>query len=731
MSTHTITAPEAQQQPLLQLLNGALLSYSQVLFSGSRGLGVLLVLATFMDTIAGAAGLFAVLVAQSIAYFLGVDRKLLGSGVLGYNSLLLGLCLGHYYEFTWQFGVVLALSSAFALLLSVWLLGVLSRSQLPFLSLPLMLAFWAVLLAKGDFGVLNLSERGIYTLNEMYQRGGQTLLSLHQSLEGLPTAMLIYFKSLGAIFFEHTALTGMLVAVGLLAASRIAFSLSIVGFYSGYLFYQLMGVELTALHYSYIGFNFVLVAIAIGGFFLIPSWRTYLLVLLFTPVVALLNSAIAGLMLNWQLPVYSMPFSLAVLLMLFALRMRALPKHLHLTVVQYSSPEINLYKYLNSVQRFQNKHFTAISLPFFGKWNVEQGHDGAHTHKAEWKHAWDFVIADDEGKTHSQTGLQATDYYGYNKPVVAAADGVVEAVVNHVPDNEIGAVNTQDNWGNRILIRHAEGVYTNTCHLLADSLKVAEGDYVKRGQIIGALGNSGRSPQPHIHFQVQSTPSPESKTQLYPIGYYLRHAAGSVKLKSFSVPEEHDVVSNVELTPLLEEAFGFQQGQLLSYQSTGENATSETWEVGLNVYNQWYFHDRGSDAKAYFRNNGIMFYFLDYQGEQNTLLYRFYLACQRVLLGYYSSIVVDDALSLDALHTGVRKWVQDVVAPFHIYLAAQYQLHYRERDDEFDATEMRLESTISLGSTNQQTYNIQLANGRVEWFEYTDGNQTVKATWNG
>lgn len=74
-------------------------------------------------------------------------------------------------------------------------------------------------------------------------------------------------------------------------------------------------------------------------------------------------------------------------------------------------------------------------------------------------------------------------------PVVAAADGVVLAATYH-PD-----------FGNVIDIDHGEGLVSRYAHLSRMDIKPAS--LVKRGQLIGAVGNTGRSTGSHLHFEVR------------------------------------------------------------------------------------------------------------------------------------------------------------------------------------------------------------------------------------
>lgn len=70
-------------------------------------------------------------------------------------------------------------------------------------------------------------------------------------------------------------------------------------------------------------------------------------------------------------------------------------------------------------------------------------------------------------------------------------------------------------YGKQIMIDHGFGYKTRYAHL--NSIDVIPGEYVKRGQKIGELGNTGRSTGPHLHYEVILRNNPVN-----PINYFSR-----------------------------------------------------------------------------------------------------------------------------------------------------------------------------------------------------------------
>ena len=68
--------------------------------------------------------------------------------------------------------------------------------------------------------------------------------------------------------------------------------------------------------------------------------------------------------------------------------------------------------------------------------------------------------------------------------------------------------------GNRVIVDMGSGHYAMYAHLAPNSIPVHVGDYVRQGQKLGLLGNTGNSSAPHLHFQIMNTPSSLDDTSL-------------------------------------------------------------------------------------------------------------------------------------------------------------------------------------------------------------------------
>lgn len=709
------------------LYTATLNSYGMLLFSRNRVFSFLILLVSFFTPFTGACGLAALLIALIAAHGLGFSREQVRQGLVTYSVVLFGMGFGTNFEPGLAFWLLLAVGALLTLFLSVALNAILNKRGLPALSLAFIISTDLLIIASKSFEGIGLTHRHIYWYNEVYALGGNSLVNLIQQIENWPMAGYIagFFRSMSAILFQVNIATGILLSAGLLIYSRIGFSLMILGYAVALFFNQAMGgFNHDDMTYYNMGTNFMLVALALGGFYCIPTLRSYLWILVTVPLAHLLVVGLGSLTFSMGAPVFSLPFCIVVILFLFVLQLRKTQHGLILTPVQYYSPEQNLYRYLNGKSRLQSQYYVHLFLPFMGEWMVSQGHDGTMTHKGDWSKAWDFVILDHEMKTYANPGNLPEHFYCFNKPVLAPADGIVQEIADHVDDNEIGGNNTGQNWGNSIVIRHTDGLYTKLSHLRKNSFRVSKGDFVKRGDWIAACGNSGRSPEPHLHFQVQSTPYVGSRTLRYPLAYFKSRKDSSAELKQFSAPAEGCFVSNLTPDFQLQQAFRFQPGCCMTVKN---GDSTEEWESLTSYYNETYLYCRQQNAYAYFVYNGSLFYFTNYFGPKNTLLYQFYLAAYTVPLCSDRGITIRDQYPVNVFGQNPLKWLQDLVAPFYRFISLDFSGKVESEQDALGSGQVTYRSVSVKRLIKQQItvarYELLISNGSLQSVQINRGRQ--------
>ena len=114
-------------------------------------------------------------------------------------------------------------------------------------------------------------------------------------------------------------------------------------------------------------------------------------------------------------------------------------------------------------------------------------------------------------KSYQAEGKRNTDFASYGQDAIAVADALVKSVKADVPENDLTAPNLPNTLdlaaGNNVVLDLGGGRYALYAHLQND-IPVRPGQKVRRGQVIGHVGNSGNAVGPHLHFQLSTKPIP-------------------------------------------------------------------------------------------------------------------------------------------------------------------------------------------------------------------------------
>lgn len=128
--------------------------------------------------------------------------------------------------------------------------------------------------------------------------------------------------------------------------------------------------------------------------------------------------------------------------------------------------------------------------------------------------ATDWLKYGPDGRAWKGDSTVNANWYGYGEPLLAVADGRVVATKDGIPENvplspkRAVPITLETVGGNHVIIDLGQGRYAFYAHMVPGSIGVKVGDEVRRGQVLGKLGNSGNSDAPHLHFHVGDAPSP-------------------------------------------------------------------------------------------------------------------------------------------------------------------------------------------------------------------------------
>jgi hypothetical protein len=143
--------------------------------------------------------------------------------------------------------------------------------------------------------------------------------------------------------------------------------------------------------------------------------------------------------------------------------------------------------------------------------------DGSHLIKPE-TFAIDWMQLQG-GRLFTGEGSRNEQYFCFGADILAAAAGTVVSVREGMPEETpnqppVAVRKAADYAGNNVVIQVGPAIWATYAHLQPGSIRVAVGDTVAEGQLLGLLGNSGNSTSPHLHFQLSDGPDILTSTSL-------------------------------------------------------------------------------------------------------------------------------------------------------------------------------------------------------------------------
>lgn len=167
------------------------------------------------------------------------------------------------------------------------------------------------------------------------------------------------------------------------------------------------------------------------------------------------------------------------------------------------------------------------NFPVRGVWQVNGNYDcyGAHRSQYSMEFAIDLGKLNPEGLSVWRPGMRDDESLSYGQEVLAVGNGEVtdcfhdaswrvnfpvdtasdeEKAARAEMEKTVGRLPIQ--CGNYVVLKHAHGEYSFYGHMIRHSVTVHKGDTVKRGDVLGQIGNVGFSGAPHLHFHLMDGP---------------------------------------------------------------------------------------------------------------------------------------------------------------------------------------------------------------------------------
>ncbi|MBF0131235.1 MAG: urea transporter [Magnetococcales bacterium] len=533
--------------PFFHTLLGA---YGSFLYFKSRKAHWLLVAATLLNPPVGLMGLLGGAASLSCRRLLALPNQVADLDVV--NGVLLGLMVGTFFAPTPATITLTLLAGLLATLVSRLIYATVALPWgLPILSSPLFI------IGVGLYAV----GRALVLPGAVPHLPNPVDLFLYQ---WVASPILAWLISMGQIYFSPSPSGGVLIGLAILLSSRRLFLMIILAFIvvTGEL--RMLGVLPYTIPLSLAGTAAMLTALMAGGVFARPVGRTFLVTIVGAAVVGFVSLGTYNIFYYLGLPPLSLAFITTTWLLMTALGPWAGETWGRYWISPPQIPETVAEVMAMAEARGVSEGSVGLRPPFLGTWQVYQGWDGPHTHQGLWRHGLDFHKIQG-GSAHHGDGRQLTDYHCFGAAICSPVTGTVSACRDDLPDNPPGQIDSEHCWGNFLLIALTDGHHVLLSHIQQGSLTIGVNAFVVVGQILARCGNSGRSPQPHIHLHVQQGPWLGNPTRPFHLANVIVVQGGENHLMLDHIPQEQESLQHPSPNPLLALSLRRDVGRTFTY----------------------------------------------------------------------------------------------------------------------------------------------------------------------
>lgn len=332
-----------QNHPTLGFIDWILRGIGQVVFQNNPLSGIVILGALFYNSsIYGSICVLGAIVSTLTAILLKADRALIKDGLFGFNGALVGLALVAFTSENFRTGAVpsvymvvyIIFAAAFTSILFASFAALLGPHKVAPLTMPFVLAGWLFLFAVLKFQNIEAGPLAKPVSPDQFPSAVPYVL---------PTWYMGIGNAIGQIFFQDNWISGYIMIVAIALHSRISALMALMGAALAALVAVIFGAPEGAIRDGLFGYNAALTALALGGFFLVLTVRSFIYTVFGVIVTTWLWASVAIFLEPIGMPVLTSTFVIVTWAMLIGqYGFKAL---IPVPPAEATTPEDNLRRY--------------------------------------------------------------------------------------------------------------------------------------------------------------------------------------------------------------------------------------------------------------------------------------------------------------------------------------------------------------------------------------------------
>lgn len=288
----------------MKMIDVLLKNISQVVLISNKWTGLFILIGLFVaDWTVGLAAMIGSIIAYAFARYINYSEAEINDGLAGFNPVLTAIALTIFLDKSGLDIVITMIATLLTLPVAAAVREVLRPYKVPMLTMPFVIVTWFTILLSGQVKFVDTSLKLMPQNIETVNFSNNDRIHVIQSL----------FEGFSQVFIEAS----VCILIGILIASRKAALLAVIASLLSFIIVALLGGNYDDINQGLFGYNFVLMAIALGYTFktaINPYISTFLGVLL-TVVVQLGTTTLLE---PFGLPALTLPFIIVTWILLFA-----------------------------------------------------------------------------------------------------------------------------------------------------------------------------------------------------------------------------------------------------------------------------------------------------------------------------------------------------------------------------------------------------------------------------